>query len=151
MKPEGAKRLELVPITRDEANEFVRRFHRHRGRVPGARFSIAAAAEGEIVGVAMIGRPLSRHLDDGWTAEVIRLCSDGTPNASSFLYAAAWRAARALGFRRLITYTLEREPGTSLLAAGWKIVGRTRAESWDRPGRPRVAGPLEHKQLWEAG
>lgn len=79
------------------------------------------------MGVAIVGRPVSRHLDDGWTLEVNRLCTDGSRNACSALYAAAWRAARAMGYKRLVTYILESENGASLRAAGWKCVGRPAA------------------------
>jgi hypothetical protein len=101
--------------------------------------------------VAIVGRPVSRHLDDGWTVEVTRLCAlEDTPNACSMLYAAAWRAARALGYRRCITYTLASEPGTSLTAAGWTLLGERGGGPWSRADRPRVdTHPLEQKQLWE--
>lgn len=88
---------------------------------------------------------------DGWTAEVTRLCTDGTPNACSHLYAAAWRAARALGWRRLITYTLATEPGDSLRGAGWRLVGEAGGGSWHRENRPRVdKAPTHMKLRWEA-
>ena len=110
-----------------------------------------AVSEGEAVrGVAIIGRPVARMLQDGWTAEVTRLCTLGDKNACSMLYAASWRAARALGYRRLITYTLQREGGASLRASGWKLVGAAGGGTWDRKNRPRVdTHPLEQKQLWE--
>lgn len=146
--------LEVVPITFKEANEFVRRYHRHHGPVQGHKFSIGLAdtERNEIVGVVIVGRPVARYLDDGWTLEVTRLCTDGTKNACSKLYAAAWRAARALGYRRLITYTLPEEGGSSLRAAGWKCVGVAGGGSWNRPncGRPRVdLHPLQQKWRWE--
>ena len=93
--------LELVPISLKEANAFVQRHHRHHKPVVGHKFSVAAAVNGEIVGVTIVGRPVSRYLDDGWTLEVNRLCTDGTNNACSFLYAAAWRAARNMGYKKL--------------------------------------------------
>lgn len=89
-------------------------------------------------------------MDDGWTLEVNRCCTDGTPNACSMLYAACWRATRALGYRRLITYTLTSEPGTSLKAAGWKVIGQTKGRSWDTPSRPRVTVNPQDRTLWEA-
>ena len=89
--------LELVPISLKEANEFVKRYHRHHKPVVGHKFSVAAAVNGAVVGVAIVGRPVSRYLDDGWTLEVNRLCTDGTKNACSFLYSAAWRAAKNMG------------------------------------------------------
>jgi hypothetical protein len=90
-------------------------------------------------------------MDNGWTLEVTRCCTDQTRNACSMLYAAAWRAAKALGYRRLITYTLASEGGSSLKAAGWKVIHQTRAQSWDRQSRPRVdKHPTVQKLLWEA-
>lgn len=130
--------LELVPISLKEANAYVERYHRHHKPVVGHKFSIAAAVDGEIVGVAIVGRPVSRYLDDGWTLEVNRLCTNGYRNACSFLYSAAWRAARNLGYKKLITYILESESGTSLKAAGWKCVGKAGGERWTGKRRPEV-------------
>lgn len=96
--------LEVVPMTLKEANAFVEQYHRHHGPVVGHKFSIGCSDGEKIVGVVIVGRPVSRHLDDGWTLEVNRLCSDGTRNVCSMLYAAAWRAARAMGYKRLVTY-----------------------------------------------
>ena len=145
--------LTIVPITLREANEFVRRHHRHHKPVPGCKFCIAVADRGKIVGVAIVGRPVSRILDDGWTLEVNRTCTNGTKNANSMLYAAAWRAAKALGYKRLITYTLLEESGASLRAAGWKCLGQAGGGTWNRPncGRPRVdLHPTQIKLKWEA-
>lgn len=130
--------LRVVPVTIAEANEFVRRHHRHHGPTLGHIFSVAVAVGDEIHGVAIVGRPVARPLQDGYTAEVLRVATDGFPNACSMLYATCWRAARALGYQRLGTYTLASEKGTSLRAAGWKIVGQTDGRSWNAPGRPRV-------------
>ena len=130
--------LELVPITLKEANAFVERYHRHHRPVAGHKFSIAASDGEKIVGVAIVGRPVSRYLDDGWTLEVNRLCTDGTKNACSFLYSAAWRVARNMGYKKLITYILESEQGTSLRAAGWKCVGQAGGKRWTGKRRPEV-------------
>lgn len=143
--------LELVPITQRDAIAYVERHHRHHGKVQGAKFSIAAAKDGEIVGVIFVGRPVARHLDDGWTAEVTRCCTDGTRNAASFLYGAAWRASKAMGYKRLVTYTLAEESGASLRGAGWTVVAESGGGSWSRPSRPRVdKHPLQQKLRWEA-
>ncbi|CAN3961044.1 DUF4825 domain-containing protein, partial [Dysosmobacter welbionis] len=96
--------LEVCPITLKEANAFVEQHHRHHKPATGHKFSIGCTDGEKIVGVAIVGRPVSRYLDDGWTLEVNRLCTDGTHNACSMLYAAAWRAARAMGYHKLITY-----------------------------------------------
>jgi hypothetical protein len=142
--------LRAVPIGLDEANAFVAQHHRHHLPVVGHKFSIGCAADNEIVGVVIVGRPVSRRRDDGVTLEVTRLCTDGTRNACSFLYGAAARAAFALGYRRIGTYILKSEPGTTLLAAGWRLIGERGGGSWSVPSRPRVdTHPLEPKLLFE--
>lgn len=147
-------KLELCPVSRGDAQEFVRRFHRHHKPPIGHKFSIGVVADGELVGVAMVGRPVARMYDDGVTLEVNRTCTDGYPNANSMLYGAAWRATKALGYRRLITYTLASESGTSLRASGWRIVAeRAPRPGWDMPSRPRANDSTEHgvqRTLWEA-
>jgi hypothetical protein len=132
------KRLRAVPITLAEANAFVTRHHRHHRRVVGHKFSIGAALGDEVVGVAIVGRPVSRVRDDGLTLEVTRLCTNGSRNACSFLYGAAARAAFALGYRRIGTYIRADEPGTSLAAAGWRLLSETKGRSWNCPSRPRL-------------
>jgi hypothetical protein len=98
----------------------------------------------------IVGRPVARGLQDGWTLEVVRLATDGTPGACSALYSAAWRAARAQGYRRLVTYILAEESGISLRAAGWKEVAAVRGRSWHCPSRPRVdKTPLQDKIRYE--
>ncbi len=114
-----AQRLVVVPITLGEANTFTARLHRHNRPVQGHKFSIAVAdSAGQVRGVSIVGRPIARHLDDGWTLEVLRVTTDGCPNACSMLYATCWRAARAMGYRRCVTYTRLSEPGSSLRAVG---------------------------------
>lgn len=143
-------RLETVRIGLDEANAFVAEHHRHHKPVVGHVFSVGAALAGEIVGVVIVGRPVARMRDDGETAEVTRLCTDGTKNACSFLYGAAARAAFALGFKRIGTYILATEPGTSLTASGWRCLGERGGGSWSVPSRPRVdTHPLQVKLLFE--
>ena len=144
--------MTLQPITIAEAKAFVTQHHRHHDAPTGAIFALGLSDGERVIGVAMVGRPVARMLDDGWTAEVIRVAVlDGQPNACSKLYGAAKRAAQAMGYRRVLTYTLASEPGSSLKAAGWKPKGLTGGGSWSRPSRPRVdTAPLEQKQLWEA-
>lgn len=131
-------KLEAVPIRLADANDFVARFHRHHKPVVGHKFSIGASLDGSLVGVVIVGRPVARSLDDGATLEVTRLCSDGTKNVCSYLYGAARRAAFALGYTRLGTYIRADEPGTSLAAAGWRLVGQVHGRSWHCPSRPRT-------------
>jgi hypothetical protein len=140
----------VVRLQLNEANAFVAQHHRHHRPVIGHLFSIGAAKDGRVVGVAIVGRPVARMRDDGETAEVTRLCTDGTRNACSFLYGASARAAFALGFKRIGTYILASEPGTSLTGAGWRMVGETGGGSWSRGDRPRVdKHPTEPKLLFE--
>ena len=144
--------LRLKPITFRAACEFIAKNHRHHRPPQGHKFSIAAMEGEVIVGVACVGRPVSRHLDDGWTAEVTRLCTDGSKNVCSLLYAASWRASRAMGYTRLITYILSSESGGSLKAAGWRMVGEAGGGSWNRPktGRDREdKAPTEKKTLFD--
>lgn len=143
-------KLEIVPIFQAEAFAFIEQFHRHHKKPVGSVFQIACSDGEKIVGVATVGRPVSRHLQDGFTLEVNRLCTDGTKNACSILYAAAWRATRELGYRKLITYILDTESGTSLKASGWKLIGQRGGISWNVPSRPRVdKAPLQKKILFE--
>lgn len=147
----------LVPVKLQEANEFVRNFHRHNKPVTGHVFSIAASDGDSLIGVAICGRPVSRHLDDGQTLEVLRCCvlETAQKGACSFLYARAWRAAAALGWQRLVTYTLQSETGASLRGAGWRIVGESpgaTGKGWtNRPGREWQAVVGQDKFRWEVG
>jgi hypothetical protein len=153
--------LVIVSTTLAEANAFVSQHHRHHKPVTGHKFSIAAADAGFwlidtrapiVCGVAIIGRPVARGNDDGMTLEVNRCCTDGTRNACSMLYGAAWRATKAMGYRRLITYTLPAEGGASLRAAGWTLIGERGGGNWNTPGRPRIdtdAALRGQKLLWE--
>lgn len=151
--PEGQPRLTVVPIDLNEACAFIAIHHRHHKPPQGHKFSIGVADEtGTIRGVATIGRPVARLLDKGFTLELTRVATDGCPNACSALSRAAWRATRALGYTKLITYTLKEEGGASLRGAGWKLIGETRGDTWNRPNgdRPRVdLHPLQTKMRWE--
>lgn len=140
------RRVEL-----SDACAFVSEHHRHHTPPIGHLFSLGAFLGEDMVGVAIVGRPVSRHRDDGLTAEITRLCvREGVRNAASFLLGRCARAALALGFRRIGTYTLARESGTSLRAAGWVVVGEVKGRSWDTPSRRRTdKHPTEDKLLWE--
>jgi hypothetical protein len=167
--------LSVVPVSPREAVAFIALWHRHNKPPRGCKFSLGVADDlGVLRGVAMVGRPVARLYDDGLTLEVNRTSTDGARNANSMMYGAAWRAARALGYCRLVTYTHADysgpvcpapcahwsclavrvgESGASLRAAGWRIVAqRTPHHGWDRPARPRVdsGGELIPRTLWEA-
>lgn len=141
--------MNAVPLELKQANAFVEGLHRHHPPVHRDKFRVGCEQNGVLVGVVQIGRPVSRELDDGSTVEVVRLCSDGSNNVCSFLYARAARIAQEMGYKKIITYILESEPGTSLKAAGWKFDGFTAGGSWDCPSRPRkTAAPTCRKQRW---
>lgn len=143
-------RLSLQPITYGEACAFIGQHHRHHVPPQGWKFGMAVNDGATVRGVITVGRPVARHLDNGLTLEVTRCCTDGAKNAASMLYGAAWRAAKAMGYQRLITYTLASERGTSLEAAGWQAVYETPGRTWNNPSCPRVdKHPLGQKTLWE--
>lgn len=152
-------RLTVIPLTVAAANRVVGKIHRHHAPCPPALvyFACGVAAEGRLCGAALVGRPSNRNSDDGQTGEVLRVATDGTPNAPSALYGACAAAARRIGFARLITYTLDSEPGTSLRAAGW-VLEESGIESWwgrypdKNAAANRTVRPLAHlqegKQRW---
>ncbi len=146
--------LRIVPVTFKDACGFVTMWHRHLQPPVGHKFSMGVADENDILrGVAMVGRPIGRHYDNGTTLEVNRTATDGTRNANSMLYGAAARAAFALGYTRLITYTQEGESGASLRGAGWKVIAeRPAGRSWSVPSRPREDTHQTGipRSLWEA-
>lgn len=182
--------IEVVPCPIVEANAFVREHHRHHRPSVGGLFAVGCSDGTRMVGVALVGRPVARRLDDDFTAEVTRLCVDrawidpivegiaaaawmngkerglrglthaefvqralrkGSGGPCSMLYAAAWRACKALGYRRLVTYTLPEEGGASLRAAGWVCIGEAGGGSWSCKTRPRVdKHPTQVKFRWEA-
>lgn len=147
-----APKLEIVPTTLREANAFVERFHRHSGPVQGHKFSIGVRSGRRLAGIAIAGRPVARARDDGRTLEVLRVCvrEDAPSNACSMLYGACWRAGRAMGYRRAITYTLQSESGASLRASGFQVIGEVRRQSWSRPSRPRQdRHQLQKRFCWE--
>lgn len=144
--------LTLQPIKQKEAKAYVDKYHRHHKAPTGSLFQIAVNDGEKVVGVVIVGRPVSKVIQnrEPLTCEVTRCCTDGTPHAASKLYAAAWRAARAMGYTRMITYTLASEPGTSLVACGFKELYKTTGKSWNVPSRQRVdKHPLGQKTLWE--
>jgi hypothetical protein len=142
--------LEIVPLDFAEANELVARWHRHHRPVPGMKFAIGVAKNGEVVGAAIVSRPTARMSDNGWTVEVVRCVTDGTKNACSKLYGACARVAIAMGYKRVITYTLPEEGGASLRGSGWRCVGEAGGGKWSRVNRPRVdLHPTQTKLLWE--
>ena len=130
--------MEITPINFEEANAYVSAFHRHHKPMQGCKFCLAVSDGDKVVGVAIVGRPVARLLDNGWTLEVNRCCTDGTKNACSMLYSSAWKAAKALGYKRLITYTLPEEGGASLRASNWKCIGLKGGGNWNVKSRPRI-------------
>lgn len=143
--------LKLQPVTQRQAFKFITEHHRHHKPPAGFKFAIGVNDGEKLVGVVIVGRPVARGLDDGMTAEISRCCTDNTKNAASMLYGAATRAARAMGYDRVITYIRCDENGVSLRAAGWIPVYDTRGKSWNVPSRPRVdKTEIVDRQLWSA-
>lgn len=144
------ERVQIKHIELKEANAFVEQHHRHHKPVIGHRFSLGAYDGEKLCGVAIVGRPVARGFDPRSVLEITRLCTDGTPNACSFLYGACARAGKALGYDRIVTYILDSEPGTSLRAAGFKLAAHTRGGSWNCPSRPREdKAPTDPKVRYE--
>lgn len=130
--------IKAVPLDLKDANDFVDKNHRHHSPVHRDKFRVGCEVDGRLVGVVQVGRPLSRHLDDGKTLEVVRLCTNGSANVASFLYSRAARIAQEMGYSKIITYILETESGTSLKASGWKCEELSAGGgSWSVPSRPR--------------
>lgn len=135
--------LKLKPMTLKDARIYVERNHRHNRAPQGGLFAVGAECHSSLVGVVIVGRPVARGLDDGQTVEVTRLATCGARNACSILYGAACRAAAALGYQRIITYTLASEPGVSLRASGWEREAEVEARAtWSTPSRLRVQSDL---------
>jgi len=143
--------LRIKHVELAEANDFVSKYHRHHKPVVGHRFSIACVIDDAIHGVAIVGRPVARMVDPSTTLEVTRLVTDGTANACSFLYGAAARAGKELGYSKIQTYILESETGITLKASGWKIAAVTQGGGWKHTdGKPRRTDqPTEKKVRWE--
>ena len=148
--------MKVIPISLKEANEYVDNFHRHTKGSRGHKFSIGASDDENLIGVAIVGRPISRHLDDGFTAEVLRVCvkEDSPKNTCSFLYGRCWRIWQQMGGMKMITYTLKSESGSSIKALDWKILGET--GGWKegkglttRPGREWQPIHGQKKLRWE--
>ena len=148
-EPRRSTHFRIIPLTLAQANALISRLHRHHKPVVGHRFTLGAETDdARLVGAAVVGRPIARAVDQYRVAEVTRLVTDGTPNACSFLYSAAARIAREMGFDRIQTYILDNEPGTSLHAAGWTFDGHTQGGDWNhswRKGR-RTDQPMVPKQ-----
>lgn len=146
----GVVSLFLIPSNLDDANAFVRKHHRHSRPVVGQKFSVAVADDEGVRGVAISGRPRARGLQDGWTIEILRVCTDGARNACSKLYSACCRSAKGMGYRLAVTYTLASESGASLRAAGFHAVAEVKDRQWGCESRPRAERDLVGgKVRWE--
>jgi hypothetical protein len=144
--------LRIVPLTRDQANDLVSRWHRHHQPVTGYRFAIGAQSKfGDLVGAAIVGRPIGFRNPQYQWCEVLRCVTNGHPNACSKLYAASARIAREMGFERIQTFILDVETGVSLKAAGWEFDQWSGGGDWNRVGRigRRLDQPLGRKQRWK--
>lgn len=142
--------MTAISVPRHQADLFVSIWHRHHKPTQGDIFRIAAIdADGIMVGIVQVGRPVARGYNGQAVCEATRLCTDGTRNACSFLYAAAARKARRMGYSKIITYILDTENGTSLRAAGWHKEADIRGHAWGCKSRPRsTSAPTCDKQRW---
>lgn len=137
----------IVPLSFREACRYVAEHHRHNEPPRGHKFSIGLERDGALVGVVIAGRPVARGADDGRTLELLRLTTEGDRNACSRLYGAACRAAAAMGYQKVITYTLDDEPGTSLRASGFTVDAQLPARGgWQHTTGPRSA---DLPRLWD--
>lgn len=143
-------KLQIWPIHLKAAGEFVKKYHRHNVPPVGGKFAVACYCDSSLCGVAICGRPVSRYLDNGKTLEIYRNCTDGTRNACSKLYGACIRIAREMGYRKVITYTLEHENGASLKAANFNLSGSAGGTEWTGSRkRSYYVSPKELKNRWE--
>lgn len=140
--------MEIRPITLRQASDFINQYHRHHRPTVGCKFCIGCFVEDVMVGCAVCGRPVSRHLDDGLTCEVNRLCTDGTRNACSMLYGACCRVAKAMGYRKVITYILQSEDGASLKASNFTCEGKAGGVKWTGERDRGQDLPREMKTRW---
>lgn len=142
--------MKIKPVELRQANEFIAQHHRHHKPVQGHRFSIGVEKNGELVGVATVGRPVARRTPADKVLEVTRLCTNGTRNACSALYAAAARIGKELGYWKIQTFILDEETGASLRASGWQMDGVSPGGNWGVPSRPerRQDQPQGPKQRW---
>lgn len=140
--------IEIRPISLKTASEFIARNHRHHGPTAGCKFCVGLFAGEDLIGCAVCGRPVSRYLDNGITCEINRLCTDGTKNACSMLYGACCRIAREMGYKRIITYILASENGTSLKASNFICDGIAGGTHWTGKRTRRQTSPAEMKTRW---
>lgn len=144
--------MNIVPISLKDANEFVLINHRHNKPTQGHKWSLGLLNDcGLLIGVGIVGRPVSRILDDGFTLEILRVCTNGERNSNSFLYGRIVKIARLMGYKKIITYTLEKETGASLRAVGARPEKASKPSSWGRKNRPRKEQSIyyEQKIRWE--
>ncbi len=141
--------MRIAPITFRKASGYINENHRHHNATTGCKFCISVIDdEGHIHGVAVCGRPVSRRLDDGYTLEINRVCTDGTKNACSMLYGACSRIAKAMGYKKVITYTLHSENGASLKASNFNCEGQAGGTHWTGIRNKGQSIPAEMKKRW---
>ena len=141
-------KLKIIPCTLKFASDYINQFHRHHNASVGCKFCIAVSDGEEVHGVAVCGRPVSRHLDNGFTLEILRVCTDGTRNACSMLYGACCRIAKNMGYQDIITYTLESEDGASLKASNFDCEGIAGGTHWTGERDRGQDIPHEMKKRW---
>jgi len=140
--------MKIRPISYRTASEYINKYHRHHKAPQGQKFAIGIYQDDVLHGVATAGRPVSRKLDDGTTCEITRVCTDGTNNACSMLYGACCRIDKAMGYSRIITYTLISENGASLKASNFTNDGEAGGTHWTGERDRGQQIPNEMKTRW---
>ena len=141
--------MEIKPITFKQSSEFINKYHRHHNATVGCKFCVGLYDESKLIGCAVCGRPVSRFYDDGLTCEINRVCVlDGHKNACSMLYGACCRIAKNMGYKKIITYTLESENGTSLKASNFICEGQAGGTHWTGKRNKGQKIPDEMKNRW---
>lgn len=141
--------MKVAPITFREASNYINLYHRHHNATIGCKFCISVIDDdGQLHGVAVCGRPVSRRLDDGYTLEINRVCTDGAKNACSMLYGACCRIAKHMGYKKVITYTLQSEDGASLKASNFVCEGQAGGTHWTGSRNKGQSIPSEMKKRW---
>lgn len=147
--PPASSALEIVPISLEKANAFVEQYHRHNKKVISHKFSIGLENNGELIGVGIASHPIARLLEDGKTLELRRICvKDGYPNACSKIMGRMKQIGMFMGYKRIITYTLQSEPGSSLRAIRAKRVAAAPPRKWERTGRLTQDQAIFHEWKW---
>ncbi|MCP1161243.1 MULTISPECIES: XF1762 family protein [Bacillus] len=144
-------RLQTIPITLKIAQEFISKFHRHNQAPQGHKFSIGLWDHDVLIGVIIAGSPVARHNNNGFTLEITRCCLKSSiyRNGISKMIGSVYQVAKAMGYTKIITYTLDHESGDSLKSCGFELEAITSGGSWNSTARKREnKAPTTPKKRW---